>query len=62
MQLIAAGLTSREIALRLGLARSTVESHVRSAMTKLNAMSRVQAASLLEDDAGVESPARLRRA
>jgi DNA-binding CsgD family transcriptional regulator len=62
MQLIAAGLTSREIALRLGLARSTVESNVRSAMRKLNAKSRVQAASLLEDDAGVESPARLRRA
>jgi DNA-binding CsgD family transcriptional regulator len=49
MRLIAVGLTSREIALRLGLARSTVESNVRSAMRKLNAKSRVQAASLVED-------------
>jgi DNA-binding CsgD family transcriptional regulator/tetratricopeptide (TPR) repeat protein len=49
MRLIAAGLTSREIALNLGLARSTIESVVRSAMTKLDAKTRVQAAALAGD-------------
>jgi DNA-binding CsgD family transcriptional regulator len=46
MRLVAAGLSSREIALNLGLARSTIESVVRSAMLKLDAKTRVQAAAL----------------
>lgn len=49
MRLIAAGLTSREIALNLGLARSTIESVVRSAMMKLDAKTRVHAAALAGD-------------
>jgi DNA-binding NarL/FixJ family response regulator len=49
MRLVATGLTSREIALNLGLARSTIESVVRSAMTKLDAKTRVQAATLTAD-------------
>jgi DNA-binding CsgD family transcriptional regulator len=49
LQLIAAGLTSREIALNLGLARSTIESVVRSAMMKLDAKTRVHAAALAGD-------------
>jgi len=49
MRLVAAGLTSREIALNLGLTRSTIESVVRSAMMKLDAKTRVQAAALAGD-------------
>jgi DNA-binding CsgD family transcriptional regulator/tetratricopeptide (TPR) repeat protein len=49
MRLIAAGLTSRETALNLGLAPSTIDSVVRSAMTKLNAKTRAQAAALARD-------------
>ena len=49
MRLVATGLTSREIALNLGLARSTIESVVRSAMMKLDAKTRVQAATLAAD-------------
>jgi DNA-binding CsgD family transcriptional regulator len=46
MELVADGLTSAEIALKLGLARSTVESVVRSAMLKLGAKTRLQAATM----------------
>ncbi len=49
MRLTAAGLTSGEIALNLGLAPSTVDSVVRSAMTKLDAKTRVQAAAIAQD-------------
>jgi DNA-binding CsgD family transcriptional regulator len=46
LELVAGGLTSGEIAERLGLARSTVETHVRGAMTKLGARTRLQAAQI----------------
>ncbi|HZT93087.1 MAG TPA: LuxR C-terminal-related transcriptional regulator [Gaiellaceae bacterium] len=44
LELVAGGLTSGQIAERLGLARSTVETHVRGAMAKLGARTRLQAA------------------
>jgi DNA-binding CsgD family transcriptional regulator len=44
LELVAAGLSSREIAARLGVAASTVDSQVRSAMRKLGARTRAQAA------------------
>jgi DNA-binding CsgD family transcriptional regulator len=44
--LVAEGLTSAEIATRLAVSRATVESHVRSAMRKLGASTRRQAATL----------------
>ena len=45
--LVGDGLTSAEIAGRLGIGRSTVETHVRSAMRKLGTRTRVQAAAAL---------------
>ena len=45
--LVAEGLTSAEIAMRLAVSRATVESHVRSAMRKLGASTRRQAAALV---------------
>ncbi len=45
--LVSAGVASREIAARLGISRATVESHVRSAMYKVGARSRVHAVLLL---------------
>ena len=45
--LVAEGLTSAEIATRLAVSRATVESHVRSAMRKLGASTRRQAAALV---------------
>jgi DNA-binding NarL/FixJ family response regulator len=44
--LVGEGCASGEIALRLGVATSTVETHVRSAMAKLGARSRAQAAAI----------------
>jgi DNA-binding CsgD family transcriptional regulator len=44
LELVAGGLSSREIAARLGVAPSTVDSQVRSAMRKLGARTRAQAA------------------
>jgi DNA-binding CsgD family transcriptional regulator len=46
LELVAEGLSSAEIAARLGVARSTVESQVRSARTKLQAKTRLEAALL----------------
>jgi DNA-binding CsgD family transcriptional regulator len=48
LTLVRAGLRSADIATRLGIAVTTVESHVASARRKLGARSRAQAASLLE--------------
>jgi len=42
-------IMDHQIALNLGLARSTIESVVRSAMMKLDAKTRVQAATLAAD-------------
>jgi DNA-binding CsgD family transcriptional regulator len=47
--LVAEGLTSLEISTRLAVSRATVESHVRSAMRKLGASTRRQAAALLAE-------------
>jgi DNA-binding CsgD family transcriptional regulator len=47
LELVGKGLASGAIARRLGLARSTVDSHVRSAMAKLGARTRVHAAALI---------------
>ena len=47
LALVSEGLTSAEIALRLAVSRATVESHVRSAMRKLGASTRRQAAALV---------------
>jgi DNA-binding CsgD family transcriptional regulator/tetratricopeptide (TPR) repeat protein len=46
MALVREGLSSPEIAARLGLSRSTVETHVGSVMRKLAASTRIQAAAL----------------
>ena len=44
LELVGDGLSSREVAARMGLSRSTVESHVRSARTKLGVRTRLEAA------------------
>lgn len=49
--LVRKGLASPEIAARLGVARSTIESQIKSAVRKLGARTRVHAASMLEVDA-----------
>lgn len=46
LALVADGLTSKEIALRLGIAPSTVDSVARSAMAKTNSKTRLQAAAV----------------
>ena len=50
LTLASEGLTSGEIAARLGLGRSTVETHVRSAMKKLGARTRAQAVFLVSPE------------
>jgi DNA-binding CsgD family transcriptional regulator len=47
LMLVSAGAASREIAARLGISRATVESHVRSAMCKVGARTRLHAVLLL---------------
>jgi DNA-binding CsgD family transcriptional regulator len=51
LRLVGDGLTSAAIAGRLAISRSTVESHVASAMRKLGAHTRRQAASMLDASA-----------
>ena len=51
LALVARGHTSAQIATRLGVERSTVESQVGSAMRKLGARSRAQAAAMAGDEA-----------
>lgn len=48
LRLVREGLTSGEVAVVLGIGRATVDSHIRSAMHKLGARSRAQAALLFE--------------
>jgi DNA-binding CsgD family transcriptional regulator len=58
VQLVAAGLRNEEIADRLGVARSTVATLLRSAMAKLDARTRVEAVAKLagiEDETPLES-------
>jgi DNA-binding CsgD family transcriptional regulator len=50
LDLVGGGLSTREIAARLGVAPSTVDSHVKSAMRKLDADTRVQAALAVAGD------------
>ena len=46
LELVAEGLTSREIAARLGLSAATVDSSIRSSMARLGARTRVEAAAI----------------
>jgi DNA-binding CsgD family transcriptional regulator len=46
LRLVALGIGSADIARQLGISRATVDSHVRSAMAKLGARSRLHAAVL----------------
>jgi DNA-binding NarL/FixJ family response regulator len=59
LTLVAAGVASREIGARLGISQATVESHVRSAMSKVGARSRVHAALLLAGPAASEAAVEL---
>lgn len=49
IELVGGGLSSREVAARMGLRLSTVESHVRSARTKLGVRTRLEAAVLVRN-------------
>ena len=60
LELVGRGLSSVEIAQRLGIGRATVETHVRSAMAKLGASRRLEAARLLRGGAS-DAPPRLPR-
>ncbi len=51
LELVAAGHTTDQIAAELGLAGSTIVSHVKSARTKLGAKTRIQAASMISTEA-----------
>ena len=49
MQLVAEGLTNREVAARLVLSTRTVDMHVRSILTKLRCRTRTEAAARAAD-------------
>ena len=57
LQLLAGGCHGRQAARELGLSPETVQTHIRNAMRKLNARTRVQAVAIAVD-AGVVSPTR----
>src|SRR5690349_2281971 len=59
LELVAGGLTSKGIAARLALSPATVETHVREAMKRLGARTRVQAAAFAQ--LGTESPTHAHR-
>jgi DNA-binding NarL/FixJ family response regulator len=54
--LVLEGLSSKEIARRLGISRATVRCHVQSILTKLGVYSRVQAAALAAPAAPLPAP------
>jgi DNA-binding NarL/FixJ family response regulator len=56
LRLVGAGLRTPEIATRLGLSRRTVDAHVRAAMGKLGAATRVEAAALARGARAGETP------
>lgn len=59
LQLVGAGLSSADIGGRLGIGRATVETHIRSAMAKLGASRRLEAARLVRGEpprAGTQLP------
>ena len=49
LQLVATGLSSREVAARLALSVATVESHVRSARSRLGVRTRLEAIAVVRD-------------
>ena len=57
LELLARGCRVRQAAHELGLSPETVQTHIRNAMRKLNARTRVQAVAIAVE-AGVVSPAR----
>jgi non-specific serine/threonine protein kinase len=52
--LVAAGLTNRQVAVRLGIAERTAETHVDHILTKLDFASRAQIAAWVASTAGAE--------
>jgi DNA-binding CsgD family transcriptional regulator len=50
LELVGAGLRTREIATRLGIAPSTVDSQIKSAMRKLDSRTRTEAALAAGDE------------
>ena len=56
LQLVAAGLSNREIATRLSITEGTVKNHVHNALQKLHLDNRIQAASyIVRQGLGIES-------
>jgi DNA-binding CsgD family transcriptional regulator len=53
-RLVAAGLTNRQVAVRLGIAERTAETHVEHILTKLDCASRAQIAAWVASGAGSE--------
>ncbi len=58
LRLIAAGRSSKQIALRLGIARSTVSTHVSTILLKLGASNRTEAAVIAVRDGIIEPASR----
>lgn len=56
LRLVGRALSSKEIAIELGLSPFTVDEYVRSAVTKIGARNRREAARLLDLDEGSTSP------
>jgi non-specific serine/threonine protein kinase len=53
-RLVAAGLTNRQLAVRLGIAERTAETHVEHILTKLDVASRAQVAAWVAAAAAAE--------
>jgi non-specific serine/threonine protein kinase len=53
-RLVAAGLTNRQVAVRLGITERTAETHVAHILTKLDFASRAQIAAWVASTAGAE--------
>lgn len=57
LRLVGQGLTSAQVGARLGIAPTTVDSHVKSAKRKLGMRTRRQAATAIADDRGARRAA-----